>query len=619
MFNLKLRAKLLLVIISLFVIIEIVTIVILNGQVKQLLIDEKIETDIKMINHMINQEYEGYWNIKDNQLYKGESLINGNNDLVDSVKELTGDSISIFLHDVRVATTLFKEGDTREIGTKAGSEVVKTVLEEGNKYSGEVDVEGDEYIAEYIPIKNEKGDNIGILVLAIEQEEVGAITSSFIKRQMLFITIVILLSIVVIVFFVNRIVKNVNSVVSVIKKAEKGDLTSLAVNNNLTKCWEVMDCDKKECVAYKSEDLRCWQMAGTHCNGEIQGEFSTKIEDCEQCMVYKKAGGDEIKQMIMSFNNMITVIRKMIKNIMDVCGQVSSSSQQLAASSEESGASANEVATVIQDMAHSTEKQNNLMAQTNGLIQALIDKLVGISDSTKMMLAISDKVSDTAKDGEEIVGNAITQMNVINNSSNEARDIIIQLESKSNEISDIVSLISNISDQTNMLALNAAIEAARAGEHGKGFAVVADEVRKLAEETNVATSNIAELINVIQERVKSAVLSINNSSKEIITGKERIMETEESFKKITNSIEEVLTIINEVSKSVRSTSEDGIKVREASSNISNLISEATQGAQQVSATTEEQSATAEEIAASADELSRIALELLNNVKIFRVE
>ncbi|MCZ2991853.1 methyl-accepting chemotaxis protein, partial [Acinetobacter baumannii] len=97
-------------------------------------------------------------------------------------------------------------------------------------------------------------------------------------------------------------------------------------------------------------------------------------------------------------------------------------------------------------------------------------------------------------EGNEVIGQIINQMSLIQNAVQDLSSIIYSLETRSKEISDIVTVITGISNQTNLLALNASIEAARAGEQGKGFAVVADEVRKLAEQSKTAATDINQLL-----------------------------------------------------------------------------------------------------------------------------
>ena len=111
-------------------------------------------------------------------------------------------------------------------------------------------------------------------------------------------------------------------------------------------------------------------------------------------------------------------------------------------------------------------------------------------------------------EGNEVIGQIINQMSLIQNAVQDLSSIIYSLETRSKEISDIVTVITGISNQTNLLALNASIEASRAGANGRGFAVVADEVRKLAEQTEASAKDIAKLIGETQAETEDAVVSM---------------------------------------------------------------------------------------------------------------
>ena len=129
--------------------------------------------------------------------------------------------------------------------------------------------------------------------------------------------------------------------------------------------------------------------------------------------------------------------------------------------------------------------------------------------------------------------------------------VVAKLGERSKEIGQIVDAISGIAGQTNLLALNAAIEAARAGEQGRGFAVVAEEVRKLAEQSQEAAKQIANLISEIQTETDSAVVAMDDGTREVKIGTEVVNTAGQAFKEIVSLIAEVSSQIREISAAIQ--------------------------------------------------------------------
>ena len=279
---------------------------------------------------------------------------------------------------------------------------------------------------------------------------------------------------------------------------------------------------------------------------------------------------DEIGKLFSGFNRALENMCRMIQQVSEVVSstasaatEISSSTQQLAAGAEEQSAQADEVAAAVEQMSRTIVENSRNAQQT--------------AESTASSGAI-------ATEGGEIVQRTVEKIQQIAKVVSQSTLTVEKLGKSSTQIGEIVSVIDDIADQTNLLALNAAIEAARAGEQGRGFAVVADEVRKLAERTTQATHQIAGMIKTIQSETQDAVQAMNRGNEEVIEGITLTDHAGVALDNIVSSTQGVVDMVNQIavaSEEQSATSEEISKNVEA---ISSVASESAAGVAQIAHT-----------------------------------
>jgi methyl-accepting chemotaxis protein len=244
------------------------------------------------------------------------------------------------------------------------------------------------------------------------------------------------------------------------------------------------------------------------------------------------ASNDEIGEMARHFNSFVDKLHDAIMHVARSSDDVSSAAGVLSKASEEMSTGVEEAAMQVNSVATASEEMSKTSSE--------------IAQNCVMAVKSSEHASQSANTGEAVITRTVDIMSRISDRVKDSAEIIRSLGTRSDQIGEIVGLINDVADQTNLLALNAAIEAARAGEHGRGFAVVADEVRKLAERTSHATQEISNTIYAMQAETKKAVSSMEEGVNEVGVGTAEAAKSGDALKDILEQINRATGEINQI-------------------------------------------------------------------------
>ncbi len=326
---------------------------------------------------------------------------------------------------------------------------------------------------------------------------------------------------------------------------------------------------------------------------------------------------DEIGILSKSFRATVISLRNIVSQVIHSAERVSSSSQELSSTAQEMNATTEEVSSTIQQIAKGTETQAQKVEETQKVMEQMSASVSQVSKSAQAAAGQGSRAADAAQKGGEAVKQTRRKIEEVFNAIVSSNDMIKKLGQRSDQIGDIVDVITNIADQTNLLALNAAIEAARAGEYGRGFAVVAEEVRKLAEASAKSADEIARLIRDIQKETVQAVSNMEESSKGAGDVRDMSGKVAEALDAIIKNTESVATMIEQVSAASQQQAAGTAQVSKSVGDIASVAEESASATQEASASTEEMTASMEEMAASAQELADMGMTLWDLVSKFK--
>jgi twitching motility protein PilJ len=249
--------------------------------------------------------------------------------------------------------------------------------------------------------------------------------------------------------------------------------------------------------------------------------------------------------------------------------------------------SANEILIASEEMSSGAVQQDQEITNTSSAVEQLTVSMKQVSNNAEASAEAARRALDAAEQGNRSVRDTLEGMQRIRSSVQATAKRIKALGDRSLEISEIVNVINDITEQTNLLALNAAIEAARAGEAGRGFAVVADEVRKLAEHSRSATKDIAALIKAIQAETNDAVVVMEEGTKEVEIGAKLADQAGRALDAISTVVRQSAELVQEISLASKQQVRGTEGVANAMQIISNITRQTSQGARQTSRTVEQ--------------------------------
>ncbi|MBW8351413.1 methyl-accepting chemotaxis protein [Bacillus sp. IITD106] len=341
-----------------------------------------------------------------------------------------------------------------------------------------------------------------------------------------------------------------------------------------------------------------------------KGDFQGKLQE--------NSIAKEIEALFSGFNHMTGSLHSLIGHLEKSTLSVTATSGNLRSASHDAKLVTEQIAAAVGEVAVGMDNQVQSSIESAENMTEISTGIHRVESSIRAVEISANEANEKANNGHQLVNRTVEQMIYCQTAVNDAAEKIYSLGQKSAQIDQIVNLISEIANQTNLLSLNATIEATRAGEHGRGFLVVANEVRKLAEKTAESTFQIRDIIETILLETNQAVQSMTRGAEVLTEGMGMVEKSEIAFEDIAAAIEKVLNEAKEVVNVVSVVSERANDMAENMEQITSISQQIAASTEMVAASTEEQIASIDEVAKEAESLDDLARTLGNVIEEFRV-
>ncbi|PIE68911.1 MAG: hypothetical protein CSA21_05095 [Deltaproteobacteria bacterium] len=276
----------------------------------------------------------------------------------------------------------------------------------------------------------------------------------------------------------------------------------------------------------------------------------------------------------------ITAIRRNEQIMTEQQERLQALALEIGAIGEQVSSAANELSAQIDEAKKGSDSQRHRTDETTQAMEEMNESILEVAHNAGIAVEHVENAKQEALNGAEIVGKSTTSIERLSTLASDLQKDMEELGEQATNIGNILHVITDIADQTNLLALNAAIEAARAGEAGRGFAVVADEVRKLAEKTMSATSDVDEAVRSIQESAQKNMLAVGQTFKAVDESTGFSEQSRTSLQSIVKLVEETADQVRSIAVSSERQSAASEEVKRSMEEISSIALETTEGMEQ---------------------------------------